>query len=127
MTQFQVQNAIQFPFSLDRAGGRVREEPDYEAYVVQLIKQVLLTSLGERINRPDFGADIRRMVFAPNDPAAATYARTLVYQALTTWLANFIRTDAVDVRAAEETLVIIVEYTVIARGEKRFLNVELTL
>lgn len=120
-------NAMAFPFAIDRAAGRIREERDYDAYIVQLIRQVLLTDLGERINRPEFGAQVRRMVFAPNDPAAATYGRTLVYQALTRWLANFIAVASVEVEAVEETLLITVEYTVIAKGEKRFLNVELSL
>jgi phage baseplate assembly protein W len=120
-------NAISFPFSVDTTADRIREERDYDAYIVQLIKQVLLTNLGERINRPDFGSQIRSMVFGLNNPAAASYGRTLVYQALTTWLSDFIRPDNVDVQSIEEKLIVIVEYTVIAKGEKRFLNVELSV
>lgn len=127
MSRFQVQNAIHFPFRVDRAGGRIREESDYEDYISQLIRQVLLTNLGERINLPDFGSEIRRALFAPLNPATITYTRTLVYQALTRWLANFIRTDNVEITAEASTLTITVEYTVIAKGEQRFLNVELTL
>ncbi len=120
-------DAIAFPFTIDRGAGRIRAERDYEAYVVQLIRQVLLTNLGERINRPDFGAQIRSMVFAPNNPAAATYGRALIYQALDRWLSDFIRTEAIELRAEEATLWIDVEYTLIARGERRFLNVEVAL
>lgn len=127
MTEFYVQNAMRFPFVVDRGGGRIREESDYEEYVRQLIRQVLLTNLGERVNRPDFGSEIRRSLFAPLNPATTTYTRTLVYQALTRWLAAFIRTDKVEVTAQESTLTVTVEYTVIARGEQRFLNVELSI
>jgi Bacteriophage baseplate protein W len=118
-------NAIFYPFTLDDSASRLREERDYEAYIVQLIKQVLLTNLGERINRPSFGSNIRQMVFAPM--ATTTYTRTLVYQALERWLSNYIRTERVDVEAEESTMRISVEYTVIARGTKRFLNVELEI
>ena len=118
-------NAIHFPFTLDNSASRIREERDYEAYIVQLIKQVLLTNLGERINRPDFGSNIRQMVFAPM--ATTTYTRTLVYQALERWLSNYIRTENVDVESEESTMRVKVEYTVIAKGEKRFLNVELSV
>jgi uncharacterized protein len=121
-----VLNAIRFPFAIDASGGRLREERSYDAYMVQLIKQVILTGLGERINRPDFGSNTRQMVFGPNNPAAATYGRTLVYQALTTWLEGYIRVEDVQVRAVQETLTVTVEYIVIAQGEKRFLNLELT-
>lgn len=127
MNPFAVQNAVHFPFAIDRGGGRLREEADYEAYVVQLIRQVLLTNLGERVNRPNFGCEVRRMVFAPLSPVTAGYVKTLVYQALTTWLANFIRPETIDVRVAESRLDIDIEYTVIARGERRFLNVEVAV
>lgn len=127
MNGFQVQNAIHYPFGIDRAAGRVREEADYEAYIRQLIRQVLLTNLGERVNRPDFGSDLRRLLFAPLDPSTTAYVKSLVFQALTRWLANFIRPERIEVTVIESLLEVEVEYTVIARGERRFLNVEITL
>lgn len=120
-------NAIRFPVGIDAQAGRLREERDYDAYIVQLIEQVILTNLGERINRPDFGSNTRRMLFAPNNPAATTYARTLVYQALTTWLDRYITVENVQVHGVEATLTVSVDYVVIAMGEKRFLNVEVAL
>ena len=122
----EILNAIRFPIAIDASGGRLGEEHDYNAYMVQLIKQVILTNLGERINRPDFGSNTRQMLFGLNSPAAATYGRTLVYEALTTWLDGYIKVEDVQATAVEETLTISVDYIVIALGEKRFLNVELT-
>lgn len=122
-----VLNANFFPFSIDRSGGRLREERDYDTYIAQLVRQVLLTNLGERINRPDFGCNIKRMVFDLNNPAATGFGRTLIYQALSKWLADYIQVNNIEVRAEEEKLIITVEYTVIAKGETRFLNVEMTL
>lgn len=117
-------HALRFPFRIDRGGGRAAETQDYETYVRQLIRQVLLTAPGERINRPDFGAGVRRMVFAPNSPAVASLAQTFVYQALTRWLSTVIRLEAVHVQAREESLLIEVRYLVIQRGEVRTLNEE---
>ncbi|WP_198670675.1 GPW/gp25 family protein [Oceanicella sp. SM1341] len=127
MSGFRVQNAMRFPFAVHVAGGRIREEADYEEYIRQLIRQVLLTNPGERVNRPQFGCELRRLLFAPLNPAAATYVRTLVFQALTRWLSQFIRPERIEVRVNESRLDVEVEYTVIARGERRFLNVELSL
>ncbi len=115
---------IRYPFAVDAAAGRLAEEPDYDAYVRQLIRQVLLTAQGERINRPDFGAGVRRMVFAPNSQGTASLAETFVYQALTTWLPSVIKVEKVKAAAVEERLDIAVEYTVVANGERRYLNVE---
>lgn len=120
-------HALRYPFAIDRGGGRAAEESDYEAYVRQLIRQVLFTAPGERINRPDFGAGLRRMVFAPNSPAVASLARTFVYQALTRWLSSVIKVEQVAVTAEESTLRITVQYLVLRRGEVRVLNEEVAL
>jgi hypothetical protein len=120
-------HAVRFPFAIDAGAGALAEENDYERYIRQLIRQVLLTAQGERINRPDFGAGIRKLVFAPASPATASLTQTLVYEALSNWLSSLIRIEQVTVAAIEERIEIGVDYTVIAEGERQFLNVEVTL
>ena len=119
--------SIHFPFAIDRQLGRLAQERDYDEYIKQLIRQVLFTAQGERINRPDFGAGVKRLVFAPNSTATASLAQTIVFQALTTFLGTLIRTESVSAEAADERLNINIVYTVLARRERRFLNVEVTL
>jgi Bacteriophage baseplate protein W len=119
--------SIRFPFAINDQLGRLAQENDYEEYIKQLIRQVLFTAQGERINRPDFGAGVKRLVFAPNSTATASLAQTLIFQALTTWLGTLIRTDAVEAEAADERLNITIAYTILARQQRRFLNVEVTL
>ncbi|MFN7131034.1 MAG: GPW/gp25 family protein [Myxococcales bacterium] len=109
---------------IDAGGGRAAEEGDYEAYVRQLIRQVLLVAPGERINRPDFGAGVRRMVFQPTSPEIAAMAQTIVYQALSRWLSTVIKVEAVQVTSAESTLLIDVRYLIVQRGETRVLREE---
>lgn len=120
-------HAIKYPFAIDAGGGRAAEESDYEDYIRQLIRQVLMTAPGERINRPDFGAGIRRMVFAPNNPATASLTQTLIYQALSRWLSSVIKVEEVSVSAEEEKLLITIHYMVIQRGTSRVLNEEVTI
>lgn len=121
-TPFQ---AIHYPVAIAAPSGRLRQETDYDAYVRQLIRQVLLTAPGERINRPELGAGVRRLVFAPLSPATASLAQTTIFQALDAWLGALIRVEDV---TAEVTgpgrLDITVTYILRARGERRFLNVE---
>lgn len=117
--------AIHHPLAIADISGRLHRETDYDAYVRQLIRQVLLTAPGERINRPEFGAGVRRLVFAPASTATASLAQTTVYQALDTWLGELIRVEDVQVSATEPgRLDIGVTYILRARGERRFLNVE---
>jgi hypothetical protein len=118
---------FRFPFGVDPASGRVAEETDYDAYVRQLIRQVLLTAKGERINRPGFGAGVRRLVFAPLSDASAMLARTMVMEALSRWLATIITVEQVEARVEQSTLFIDVTYRVIAHGERRYLNEEVPL
>jgi phage baseplate assembly protein W len=117
-------HALRYPIAVDANAGRLARETDYDQYIDQLIRQVLLTGQGERINRPDFGAGLRQMVMAPNGMALASLAQTLVYHALSTWLGQFIVVEKVDTRAINERLDIYVQYTVRARGEQRELTLQ---
>jgi len=119
--------SIRYPFAIDGNAGRLAQEPVYAAHVEQLIKQVLLTAPGERINRPDFGCGLRRMVFAPSSDASAQLIQVMVLQALEKWLDSVIGVDSVRVEAANEVLSVHIAYLLKARGERRYLNLEVTL
>ncbi len=116
-----------YPVSLDASLGRLRKETDYAAYVVQLIKQILLTSPGERVNRPDFGAGLRRMVFAPSSPETATLLQANIFQSLERWLGNLIKVDQVQTSFDNGRLDVVISYTLKSRGDKQVLNLEVTL
>lgn len=120
-------SAIRYPFALDTGLGCLALERDYARHVEQLIYQVLFTNPGERINRPDFGCGIRRMVFAPNNEASASLAQVTVYQALEKWLGNVIEVQKVETKAVEEVLEVHIAYVLKARQERRYLNLEVTL
>lgn len=118
--------SLQFPFAIDTAQGEIAQERDYAEHVEQLVRQVLLTAPGERINRPDFGCGIKRLVFAPSGEVAATLAQAVIVQSLSKWLGSVIRVHEVRVRAIEERLDIQIGFAILARGERRFLNLEVT-
>lgn len=118
--------SIRYPFTIDANLGRVQQETDYAAHVEQLIKQVLLTSPGERINRPDFGCGLKRMLFAPNSQVAASLAQVTVVEALNRWLSSAIAVNDVKVKAIEERLEVYIAYTLKVRQERRYLNIEVT-
>ena len=117
--------SLRFPFAIDASLKRVAREGDYSEHVRQLVIQVLMTAPGERINRVDFGCGVKRLVFAPNSTVAATLAQTTIFQALRKWLGTVIEVNEVSVMSIGETLEIRVGYVVRARGEKRYLNLEI--
>ena len=120
-------DAIRFPFGIDRARGELSKEPDYERYISQLIRQVLLTAPGERAHRPDFGAGLRRLVFSPNDESSASLLQATVLQNLRRWLGNLIEIGDVSAVANNNVLEVTVAYTIKARGTQQILNLEVTI
>jgi phage baseplate assembly protein W len=119
--------SIRYPVGIDASLGAFDVESDYARHVDQMMRQVLLTNPGERINRPTFGCGVRRMLFAPNSDVAATLAQITIYQAIDEWLGAFVRVDDVKVRADGERLEIRVSYVLRARQERRYINLEVTL
>jgi phage baseplate assembly protein W len=119
--------SIRYPIAVDAGLGRLAVESDYAAHVEQLMRQVLFTNPGERVNRPDFGCGLRRMVFAPNSEVTASLLQVTVFQALTRWLGSVIEVDRVETAAREEILEVQIAYVLRARQERRYLNLEVTL
>ena len=122
----QAQDRFAFPLAIDRGLGTIAEQGDYGEYLRTLILQVLMTAQGERINRPDFGASIRRLVFAPLSAGIENFVQTLVFQAVNRWLARYVRVEQVTVRIDNEVIRIDLDYTVLALGETQLLTMEVT-
>ncbi|MQX37647.1 GPW/gp25 family protein [Roseospira navarrensis] len=114
------------PPALEGTTGRFQRETDYPAYVGQLIRQVLLTAPGERVNRPDFGAGLRRALFAPSSPETATLLQAAVFQSLDTWLSGILTVNDVKTAFDDGRLDVTVVYTIKARGEREVINLEVT-
>jgi uncharacterized protein len=100
---------IAWPFSFD-ARGRTAHASD-DDHIRQMIEQLLLTSPGERVNRPDFGSGILQLVFSPNSPEIAAALQFTLQAALQRWLGDLIRVQTLDVSAIDAQLQITVNYT----------------
>lgn len=101
-----------FPFRIDGASGQAAQT-DYPSHVEQMIRQILLTSPGERIDLPEFGCGLRRLLFAPNSDAIAATTQILILQALGKWLADQIEVKQVQVNRPENDdaqLLVRIEY-----------------
>lgn len=120
-------HSISYPFAIDDGFGKLTEETDYNRHVEQMMKQVLFTNPGERINRPDFGCGIRRMVFAPNSEVNANLSQVIINQSLEKWLGTIVEVNDVQVKNIEEKLEIKIIYLLRATQERRYLNLDVTL
>lgn len=120
-------DAIRFPIAIDAGLGELERETAYAEHVKQLIRQVLFTAPGERVNRPDFGCGLRQMVFAPNSDVSAGLVKVMVFQALERWLASVIKVQDVQVEARAERLEVRIAYVLLSNQEQRWLNLEVAL
>lgn len=102
-----------FPFRIDPSS-RQAERTGYEAHVAQMVRQVLLTTPGERANLPEFGCGLRALVFAGNSEALAATSQLIVLQALGRWLSEHITVQSVEVTPEDSTILVRIAYTLIA-------------
>jgi len=107
---------VDYPYAISGRGRTATTTPD--AHIRDLIEQVLFTSPGERVNRPDFGCGLLQLVFAPNSPDVAAATQFLVQGALQQWLGDVIAVEAVGVVAEDSALRVTVQY-VIRRTDER--------
>jgi phage baseplate assembly protein W len=101
---------IDYPFHFDGTGRTAAADDD--DHLRDLIEQLLFTNPGERVNRPDFGSGLMRLVFAPNSDELAAATQFLVQGALQQWLGNLIQVDDVVVATEDSTLSVTIQYTV---------------
>lgn len=108
---------IDFPFHFDRRGHTA--ETDDNDHIRDMIEQLLFTSPGERVNRPDFGSGLMQLVFAPNSPELAAALQFTMQAALQQWLGDVIEVRGLEVVSRDATLTVDLAYAVRKTGETR--------
>jgi phage baseplate assembly protein W len=108
---------IDFPFHFDNLGRTAVTGDD--DHVRDMIEQFLLTSSGERVNRPDFGSGLLGMVFEPNSPELASALQFTIQAGLQRWLGDLIEVRALEVTSQDATLRVALQYVVRRTGEQR--------
>jgi len=99
---------LDYPFHFDGRGRTAVTGID--DHVRDMIYQVLFTSPGERVNRPDFGCGLLQLVFPPNSNALAATTQFMVQSALQRWLGDVIEVQDVTVLNLDSTLEVTVVY-----------------
>ncbi len=107
---------LTFPYTID-ARGRSSESADLD-HLREMIEQVLFTTPGERVNRPDFGCGLLQLVFAPNSDTLAAALQTTVHSALQQWLGALIVVEAVNIDNTDSTLSVEVQYSLRATQQR---------
>ena len=101
---------IDFPFHFDSRGRTASTDDD--DHIRDMVEQLLFTSPGERVNRPDFGSGLLQMVFAPNRSELASALQFTTQAELQRFLGDLIDLQQLDVSVSDATLTVIVKYVV---------------
>jgi Bacteriophage baseplate protein W len=107
-------DTLDYPYRFD-GRGRTATTGTLD-HIRDLIEQVLFTSPGERVMRPDFGAGLLTLVFEPNSTTLAATTTFLVQSALQQHLSHLIAVSEVVVDNVDAALQVTVRYVVLADG-----------
>jgi phage baseplate assembly protein W len=99
---------ISFPYVFDP--GHLTGLADRPAHVQQMLEQLLFTMPGERVNRPDFGCGIQRMVFAPQSTEVIATIHALVESEIHRWMGDVITLRKLNVTSDEAKLLVQIDY-----------------
>jgi len=111
-----------YPFRVD-SSGRIAGASASD-HIRHMIEQVLFTAPGERVNRPDFGANVRRFVFEGGGPETMAASQFLVQGELQRWLGELLDIEAVVVDVEDALLNITVRYVVRATLEVQEMTIQ---
>jgi uncharacterized protein len=116
---------LDFPYAVGGGGAPRTTTPD--DHLRDLILQVLFTNPGERVNLPEFGVGVQRLVFAPSNETLRTSAQFLITTNLQRWLGDRITVGEVIVSSEpgfEHVVSIEIEYTVKATQQQQSVQIQ---
>ena len=112
---------VDYPYHFDHLGHTAAT--DDEDHIRDMIEQLLFTSPGERVNRPDFGCGLMQLVFAPNSDELAAATQFLTQSSLQRWLGDLIQVEAVQIENDEATLHVTVQYLISHSQQRRIARI----
>jgi Bacteriophage baseplate protein W len=97
--------------SYETAGG--------DCHLRDLLEQLLFTSPGERVMRPELGSGLQRMVFEPSGEALATALQAQMQAVILQYLGDRLELEGLEVEAEDGSLRITVVYRPLHDGRRR--------
>lgn len=118
---------MKFPFRMGKEGPATSARMDH---IREQVEQVLFTSPGERVFRPEFGFGARQHVFEPNATPLWELARGRLYGSLAEALAGEVDPKTLKVEVGPgpgqpEVLLVSITYTIAALQKEESLSFKL--
>jgi phage baseplate assembly protein W len=116
---------LKYPYSVGGSG--IPNTTIADDHLRDLILQVLFTSPGERVNLPEFGVGVQRLIFEPSGDTLRSSVQFLITTNLQRWLGDRINVEQVGVTSDvgdESTVKIEIIYTVLATQQRGSVTVQ---
>jgi Bacteriophage baseplate protein W len=116
---------IDFPFRFDSRGHTA--STDESDHIRDMLEELIFTTPGERVNRPDFGSGLLQLIFAPNSPELAATVQFTLHAAIQRWLGDLIEIQDLEVTAVESTLTLDLKYVIRRTNEQQTVTLTRTV
>jgi phage baseplate assembly protein W len=113
---------VSFPLRLT-PDGRTAVVADPARTAEQLIEELLFTSPGERLNRPQLGCGVRELVFAAATDELRAVTQFQIMAALQRWLGDVITVRSVLATEQDNQLRITIDYLLVGDPTPRTVSV----
>ena len=108
---------LDYPFHIDPTGRSAVTGED--EHIRDMIEQILFTSPGERVMRPDFGCGLKQLVFMPASDALAASTQQLVQGSLMRWLEGIVSVEQVTAEVGDGAIIVNVVWRKLDSGERQ--------
>ncbi len=102
--------------------GRSATVSDLGEHVQDELMQLILTTLGERLFLPEFGTNVRRLVFENIDETTKGMTKATVAQAISRWLGHRVVVEELGVTFGEGKICVDVRYRASGTEDSRTLR-----
>lgn len=108
-----------FPPTFVKGGVNTLELVKAEEDIKQSLQILLSTTLGERVMRADFGADLKQQIFEPMDSAFGPYVTSIIRTAIVQYEPR-INLDSVDASISAESgmIELTISYTILSTNNR---------
>ena len=114
---------LAFPFRIGTAG-KPETVSSLEDHIRDELIQLVLTNLGERAFLPDFGGNVRRLVFEGASESSTAVAKATLTQAISRWLGHRINIVELTARFEESTIAVDLKYKIAGSEDTRVIRFE---
>lgn len=109
-----IAQGLSFPFRIGTRGRWVSSSADFydDQHIKESIYQILLTNRGERRMEPEFGSDLRKLIFESNIPSLDTIIINMTAETLARWEPR-IEVKNLEIIREYGTIVIRIDYLIL--------------